>query len=132
MKTNPPETRAPRGDEKIRRKWSWHLRTLRQLRERLAQERGQHRHAAAATELDDVADTTETAAEAAEREVILAELSAEANALAEIDTALERLRLGSYGVCEATGKEIPAARLRAVPWTRFTREAAAERERRAR
>lgn len=29
---------------------------------------------------------------------------------------------GTYGICEESGEAIPAARLKAVPWTRFTRE----------
>ena len=37
-----------------------------------------------------------------------------------MNQALKRIFDGSYGVCEETGKAIPAARLRAIPWTRFT------------
>jgi RNA polymerase-binding transcription factor DksA len=61
-------------------------------------------------------------------------ISSEQNALFEIDQALRRIRDGTYGVCEATGKPIPAERLDAVPWTRFARdvEEKLEREEQAR
>ena len=36
----------------------------------------------------------------------------------EIEEALKRIEKGSYGVCELTGKNIPKARLEAIPWTR--------------
>jgi len=34
-----------------------------------------------------------------------------------IDRALERIRLGKYGICEICGRPIPAKRLEAIPWT---------------
>ncbi|MGH8998377.1 MAG: TraR/DksA family transcriptional regulator, partial [Acidimicrobiia bacterium] len=51
-----------------------------------------------------------------ERERDLA-LSASANqAVEEIDRALRRMDLGTYGVCERCGAKIPAARLEALPY----------------
>jgi len=38
--------------------------------------------------------------------------------LADVEAALRRLALGRFGVCEACGGAVPAARLRALPWTR--------------
>jgi DnaK suppressor protein len=38
--------------------------------------------------------------------------------LAEIEAALERLRLGVYGVCERCGQRIPEGRLEARPTAR--------------
>ena len=44
-------------------------------------------------------------------------LSAEARATVEkIDQALLRIKDGTYGICERTGKPIPKARLKAIPW----------------
>lgn len=37
----------------------------------------------------------------------------------EIDDAIERIRDGSFGVCEDCRKRIPRERLQAIPWTRF-------------
>ncbi|MCS7205919.1 MAG: TraR/DksA family transcriptional regulator [Leptospiraceae bacterium] len=39
-----------------------------------------------------------------------------------IDRALEKIELGTYGICEGTGKPIPKERLRAIPWTPYTVE----------
>ncbi len=52
--------------------------------------------------------------------------------LAEIDAALERIERGEYGLCEMTGEEIPAARLRANPMARLTVEAQQRLERNSR
>jgi DnaK suppressor protein len=49
-------------------------------------------------------------------------LSQEQDALYEIDQALKRIDLGTYGVCEMSGKAIPRARLEAIPFARFTVE----------
>ena len=48
--------------------------------------------------------------------------------LKEIEDALNRMKDGTYGRCEATGKEIPYERLEAVPYARRTAEAQAEAE----
>ncbi len=44
------------------------------------------------------------------------------DALYEIDQALKRIELGTYGVCEMSGKPIPHTRLEAIPFARFTVE----------
>ncbi len=49
----------------------------------------------------------------------------------EIDAALERIDAGTYGICEYTGKPISTERLDELPWTRYSIEAARERERRS-
>lgn len=45
-----------------------------------------------------------------------------------IDSALEKIENGTYGVCEGTGKPIPEARLNAIPWTPYTVEYAEQLE----
>lgn len=53
---------------------------------------------------------------AVERERDLA-LSAQARAAVEqIDSALERIDAGTYGICVISGLSIPQERLRAIPW----------------
>lgn len=61
---------------------------------------------------------------------ILASLEAEVH---EVDRALDRVREGSYGVCEACRRPIPVARLAALPATRYCMkdQARVEREVRA-
>ncbi|MEI6351371.1 MAG: TraR/DksA C4-type zinc finger protein [Verrucomicrobiota bacterium] len=61
-----------------------------------------------------------------ERDFDLGKVSADQELLNEIDAALDRIELGTYGICEQTGKPIPKDRLEAVPWTRFTVEAERE------
>lgn len=51
------------------------------------------------------------------------------NLLREIDDALQRIEDLSYGLCQATGKAITKERLEELPWTRYSIEAARERER---
>jgi RNA polymerase-binding transcription factor DksA len=58
-----------------------------------------------------------------EQDFALGIASSEQQALFEIEDALNRIRTGRYGICEATGKRIDPARLEAVPWTRFSAEA---------
>jgi DnaK suppressor protein len=42
--------------------------------------------------------------------------------LKAIDAALHRIERGAFGICEMCGREIPAARLKAVPWARQCRD----------
>ena len=60
--------------------------------------------------------------DAYDRDFALSLLSQEQDALYEIDEALKRLELGTYGVCEMSGKQIPHARLEAIPFARCTVE----------
>ncbi len=53
----------------------------------------------------------------------------EINLLKEIDLALKKIENGAYGVCENCGIEIPMARLKAIPWTRYCAKCAEEVER---
>ncbi len=65
----------------------------------------------------------------ADRDFALSLISNEQEALKEIAEAVERMKNGTYGVCEITGKPIPAKRLEAVPFTRFSLEGQKELER---
>jgi len=60
--------------------------------------------------------------DAYDRDFALSLLSQEQDALYEIDQALKRIELGTYGTCEMSGKPIPRARLEAIPFARFTVE----------
>ncbi len=65
----------------------------------------------------------------ADRDFALSLISNEQEALKEIADAIERMKKGTYGTCEITGKPIPAARLNAVPFTRYSLEGQKELER---
>ena len=60
--------------------------------------------------------------DAYDRDFALSLLSQEQDALYEIDQALKRIELGTYGICEMSGKPIMHARLEAIPFARFTVE----------
>ena len=64
-----------------------------------------------------------------DRDFALSLVSNEQEALAEIEAAIQRIKNGTYGVCELTGKPINKERLLAVPFARFSVESQAEVER---
>ncbi len=63
-----------------------------------------------------------------DRDFALSLLSSDQDAIYEIEEALKRIDKKTFGICELTGKQIPKARLEAIPWTRFTVEAQAQLE----
>jgi len=67
--------------------------------------------------------------DAYDRDFALSLLSQEQDSLYEINEALKRIDLGSYGICEMSSKAIPEIRLEALPFTRFTVECQAQIER---
>ena len=48
--------------------------------------------------------------------------------LAEVESALNRIQTGTYGICEVTGESIEPNRLLAIPWTRISLAALEELE----
>jgi DnaK suppressor protein len=51
-------------------------------------------------------------------EAALALFGVEGHTLAEVNAALDRIDLGTFGICEGCGKAIPRDRLRALPYAR--------------
>lgn len=104
--------------------WSWHFRRLQSLRDRLLNSRAvQIAEVSEPLEAHSM-DMADSATDEVDHDMALSFLSHENEALFEIDAAIRRILDGPYGICEETGIPIPAARLRAVPWTRYTREVA--------
>ena len=111
-----------------RHRWYWHYRALIKVREGLLKHRVEL--AAAIIEaLENTGDTADAAADDFDHDFALSRLSAEQDVLYDIEAALARIRAGTYGRCEITGKPIPADRLRAIPWTRFCHEVEEQLER---
>jgi RNA polymerase-binding transcription factor DksA len=112
-------SRKPNGTV-VPTKWTWHYRTLCRLRNELMEHR--------CTLIQDSKETTrrpgreiaDWATDEFNRDLLMAELSHNQDALYEVDAALRRIETGTYGICEESGQPIPAARLKAVPATRFT------------
>jgi RNA polymerase-binding transcription factor DksA len=103
-------------------KWRWHCRVLLSLQDQLLRERGESRSSAAESLEPHSLDEADSATDEFEHNLALAQLSAGQDVLYEVNAALHRIAEGAYGVCEQSSRPIPAARLRAIPWTRFTRE----------
>lgn len=125
-----PRMPASRGREKIPERWAWHYRTLMHLRQRALQAHDEHASQANLPPDTESNDPADAAQEQSIRDLLWTELGAENDRLLEIDSALARIREGTYGICETTGRSIGLARLRAVPWTRYCRTAAEARENR--
>jgi len=70
--------------------------------------------------------------ESFERDMAYNLISNQKEILAEIDEAIKRIKNGTYGICEVTGKPIPESRLTSIPYTRCTKEGQEIKEREAR
>jgi RNA polymerase-binding protein DksA len=57
-----------------------------------------------------------------QQEFSLGLMDSERRLVNEIDEALHRIEIGTYGICEGTGKPIAKARLEAQPWARYSVE----------
>ena len=58
-----------------------------------------------------------------DRDFALSLVSSEQEALSEVESAIKRIKDGTYGICENTQKPIAKERLLAVPFTRYSAEA---------
>ena len=67
---------------------------------------------------DSAQDIADRAASSYNKEFLFSQSNNDRQLLAMVESALARLREGSFGECIACGKEIIAKRLEAVPWTR--------------
>jgi len=66
------------------------------------------------------------ASEQYEQEVSLSLLENRTHTLEEINSALERMEQGQFGICERCGEAIPKKRLEATPIARYCLECAEE------
>lgn len=60
--------------------------------------------------------------ESYDRDMAYSLLSSDHGIIQEIDAAIERMKNGTYGICEYTGEPIPESRLISIPYTRYTKE----------
>jgi DnaK suppressor protein len=67
---------------------------------------------------DSAQDIADRAASSYTKEFLFHQSNTDRQLLQMVESALERLRQGSFGECISCGKEINAKRLEAVPWTR--------------
>jgi RNA polymerase-binding transcription factor DksA len=132
---NPSEKKSSTElvEKEVPRKWKKYYKLLIDLRMHVSDEISLHtadtlKHNAR----DDSGNTSSPAdsgTDSFDRDFALSLVSSEQDALIEIEEAILRIKDGSYGVCEITDKVIPAVRLSAVPFTRYSVEGQAEHER---
>jgi DnaK suppressor protein len=65
-------------------------------------------------------DETDMAQRSTEQAYLIRFADKERKLLNEIDRALDKLKLGEYGVCEGTEEPIGFKRLELRPWTRYS------------
>ncbi len=68
---------------------------------------------------DPAQDIADRAASSYTKEFLFSQSNNERQLLQMVETALQRIREGSFGECVSCGNEINAKRLEAVPWTRY-------------
>jgi len=111
------------SEAKVDPRWKWHHRELKRLNGLILRKLAERQREVNASLAESHKDPADTAADETGRDILFAELGMEKNSIEEIEAALQRIRNGSYGICQATGKEISPDRLRAIPWTRYCKEA---------
>lgn len=95
----------------ILKQWGILVRRRAALRRTLSQ----HAHMIAVNDRT-VGDSADAALDFEQDELDSQLATVESRELAAIDAALERIRDGSYGVCDTCDKPIPVARLQALPY----------------
>ncbi len=78
---------------------------------------------------DSAQDIADRAASSYTKEFLFHQSNNDRQLLQMVETALSRIREGSFGECISCGKEINAKRLEAVPWTRHCIECQEKAER---
>lgn len=120
---------AARDGVRVARKWKPHYQHLLRLRDAVVRRQSGLAQAALEDTPQFSTHMADAGTDAFDRDLVLGMLSNEHEALWEIEQALDRIRTGSYGLCELTGKPIEPDRLEAIPWTRFSKAAGRKLER---
>jgi RNA polymerase-binding transcription factor DksA len=139
MKNKPRATRprarakdilgAPVVRERIPAKWHSHYQHLLELHNNLRSSKGDLHQQAREEKPVFSEHMADAGTDNYDQDFALSMASSEQDALYEIEEAMRRIKEGTYGVCEMTGKPIEPARLNAIPWTRFSTQAEHELER---
>ena len=129
---NPTEKKASLDldEDAVPKKWKKYYKLLIDLRNHLSDEIDLHTSDTLQHNADDhQGDRTlehDAGTDSFDREFLLSLVSSEQDALNEIEEALLRIKQGTYGVCEETGKPIAKDRLTAVPFARYSLEGQVE------
>jgi DnaK suppressor protein len=117
------------GQVKIKRQWAKFYQRLIDLRDQLTRQMSGLAKESAQEMAGYSLHMADSGTDNFDRDFALSLLSADQDAVYEIEEALKRIEKNTYGICELTGKPIPRKRLEAIPWTRFTVQAQAQLER---
>lgn len=112
-----------RTEDKVPAKWKKQHGLLVKLRDTMLNRQGDLVKDAAEEQPAFSLHMADAGTDSYDRDLALSRISSEQDLVYEIDLALDRIRNGTYGICEATGKPIEPERLKAIPWTRFSAEA---------
>ena len=136
---NPRKASKPQADDEsnIPEKYRRYFRLLMDLRNHVTGQLDQHTEdTLKRSSKDDAGDLSsygqhmaDAGTDTFDRDFALSLVSSEQEALSEIEAAIQRIRTGTYGICEITQKPIAKERLLAVPFTRYSAEAQKEIER---
>ena len=133
-----PGSKTPREDEEKRvpKKHIRYYRLLVELREHVNSELTLHTEdtlkRSSKEDSGDLSSYSQHIADAGtdtfDRDFALSLVSSEQEALHEVEEAINRIKTGTYGICELTGKPISKERLLAVPFARYSVESQAQME----
>jgi RNA polymerase-binding transcription factor DksA len=117
-----------RAKSAIPAKWQPYYRKLQEARDSLLSQNRALLHEAREPVGTSGSHVAESGTDEFERGLHFSLLATEQTALHEVEAALRRIESGTFGICEISGKRIPVARLKVVPWTRYTAKVEGERE----
>lgn len=134
---NPGKSRHPDEEVKVPEKFKRYYKLLIELRNHLTGQLDQHtEETLKRSSKDDAGDLSsygqhmaDAGTDTFDRDFALSLVSSEQEALSEVEAAIRRIKQGTYGMCEITGKPIAKDRLLAVPFARNSAEAQKEIER---
>ena len=113
---------------RVKAKWKKYYDILLDLRGRLMNQMGDLKKESAEEMPGYSMHMADSGTDNFDRDSALSLLSADQDAVYEIDEALKRIEEDIYGICELTNKPIPKTRLNAVPWARYTVDSQAKLE----
>jgi len=119
---------SPTIRERVPAKWQAHYQHLLELHNSLRTSKGDLHQQAREEKPMWSEHMADAGTDNYDQDFALSMASSEQDAIYEIEEAMRRIKVGTYGICEMTGKPIETARLNAIPWTRFSAQAERELE----
>jgi RNA polymerase-binding transcription factor DksA len=118
-------------EDSIPQKWKKYYKLLIDLREHVSTELDLHTSDTLQHSSKDESDRkleADSGTDSFDRDFALSLVSNEQDALNEVEAAIQRIKDGTYGICEVTGEDIGKDRLTAVPFARYSVHGQAEYE----